>query len=202
VANLLNVRYLIFRDRPPAGLPVILQQDGYWIVENRDALPRAFVPRSVRVVKDDHQALLQMASFDFDPRRTALITDDLQVSNSMHGSVSVHYEIPTRAELEIDMQTAGLVLLSDMWDPGWHGELDGAPCPIYRVDVALRGFQIPAGKHRIVCSYDPPSLHAGFHRAIVGVLVLLFWVAWKGLRGLRNRIHDGATGPNAVTESG
>jgi hypothetical protein len=201
VANLLNVRYLIFRDRPPAGLPVILQQDGYWIVENRDALPRAYVPRSVRVVPDDHQALLHMASFDFDPRRTALVTDDLQLPDSMLGSVSVHYEIPTRAELEIDMQTAGLVLLSDMWDAGWHGELDGAPCPIYRVDVALRGFQVPAGKHRIVCSYDPPSVHAGFRRAIVGVLVLLFWVTWKGLMGLRNRIHKRATGLNAGTES-
>ena len=29
MADLLNVRYLIFRQRPPAGLPVILEGDGY-----------------------------------------------------------------------------------------------------------------------------------------------------------------------------
>jgi hypothetical protein len=197
VADLLNVRYLIFRHRPPAGLPVILQQDGYWIAENRHALPRAYVPRSVRVVTDDRQALPQMASIDFDPRQTAFMTEDLRLPDSMQGSVRVHYEIPTRAELDIEMQTAGLVLLSDLWDPGWHAELDGAACPIYRVDVALRGFQVPAGKHHIVCTYDPESVRAGWHRAIVGVLILLFWVTWKGLGSIRNRFHELETGSNA-----
>ena len=197
IADLLNVRYLIFRDRPPAGLPVILQQDGYWIVENRDALPRAYVPRSVRVVKDAHQALSEMASFDFDPRRTVLVTDDLQLPDSMRGSVRVHHEIPSRAELDIEMQTAGLVLLSDLWDPGWHAELDGAACPIFRVDVALRGFQVPPGKHHIVCTYDPESVRAGWHGAIVGVLILLFWVSWKGLRSMRNRFLERGTELNA-----
>jgi hypothetical protein len=193
VADLLNVRYLICRERPPAGLPVILQQDGYWIVENRDALPRAYVPHAVRVVTDQRQSLSQMASFDFDPRQTAFMTDDLRLPDRMRGSVSVKYEIPTRAELEIDMRTDGLVLLSDLWDPGWHAELDGAACPIYCVDVALRGFQVPAGKHRIVCTYAPESVRAGLHRALIGVVILLLWVSWKGLRRLRNRFHEDGT---------
>jgi uncharacterized membrane protein YfhO len=65
------------------------------------------------------------------------------------------------------------------------------------VDVALRGFQVPAGKHHIVCTYDPESVRAGWHRAIVGVLILLFWVTWKGLGSIRNRFHELETGSNA-----
>jgi hypothetical protein len=188
VADLLNVRYLICRERPRGGLPVILQQDGYWILENRAALPRAYVPRSVKVVKDDRQALSEMSSVEFDPRRDAFVTDELRLPETMRGTVTVRYETPTRTELDVDMQTAGLVLLSDLWDPGWHAELDGVACPIHRVDVALRGFEVPAGKHRITCTDDPQGVRAGFQRGVVGVGVLLLWVTWKGLGGLRHRL--------------
>jgi uncharacterized membrane protein YfhO len=81
------------------------------------------------------------------------------------------------------MQTAGLVLLADLWDAGWRAELDGTQCPTYRVDVALRGYRVPAGRHRIVCTYDPQSLHTGFRAATVGGFILLFWAIWKG-RGI------------------
>ena len=158
VAALLNVRYLIFRDPPAAGLPVVLHEDDYWIAENREVLPRAFVPRTLRVVKGDKEALASMARFDFKPREVAYTADHLRLPDAMQGTAAVRYETPTHAQLDVDMQTDGLVLLSDLWDAGWHAELDGAPCPTYRVDVALRGFQVPAGQHQIVCRYEPQSV--------------------------------------------
>jgi hypothetical protein len=193
VADLLGVRYLIFRERPPE-VPIVLNEDDYWITENRDALPRAYVPRSVRTVKDDDHAIRQMGSFDFDPRQTAFVTDDLQLPATMHGVASVHYETPTRTQIDADMQTAGLVLLSDLWDAGWHAELDGEACPIYRVDVALRGFQVPAGKHRIVCTYRPQSVESGFRAAAAGALILLVWVIAKVRRNRRNRSDAASAG--------
>ena len=185
VADLLNVRYLIVRQKPPTGLPTVLQQDGYWILENRNALPRAFVPHSVRVVKDEDQMRSQMASFDFDPRETAYMTDDLKLGNNMQGTVNVRHPTPTRTELDVVMQTGGLAVLSDLWDAGWHATLDGEACPIYRVDVALRGFQVPAGKHHIVCIYDPVSVRSGFRAAIAGVFILLLWPIGKSLTNRR-----------------
>jgi hypothetical protein len=187
VADLLGVRYLIYRERPGPEMPLVLQEDDYWITENRNALPRAFVPRTVRSVKDNDQAIREMGSFDFDPSRTAFVTDDLRLPDAMQGQVTVHPETPTRSEIAADMQTAGLVLVSDMWDAGWHAELDGEECPIYRVDVALRGFQVPAGKHRIVCTYRPQSVKSGFRAAAAGGLILLLWVIAKVRRNRWNR---------------
>jgi hypothetical protein len=187
VADLLNVRYVIFREPPRSDLPVLLHQDDYWIMENRDALPRTYVPLSARVVKSDDEAVSQMSTFDFDPRKTVFMTDDLKLPKVMQGTASVHYETPTRTRLEIDMQTAGLVLLSDSWDPGWRAELDGTACPIYRVDVALRAFQVPAGKHSIVCLYDPASVRHGLATTGAGGAVLLLWIMGKGLASRRAR---------------
>jgi hypothetical protein len=198
VADLLNVRYLVFRDPPLQGLPVILHEDDYWIAENRRALPRAFVPRSIRVVKDDDAAVAEMTPLEFDPRQTAFLSDDLRLPETMQGTASIRYITPTRFELEIDMQTSGLVVVSDLWDPGWRAELDGAACPIYRVDLALRGFQVQAGKHRIVCTYDPRSVRTGFYAAGAGCGLLLLWTLWS----LRTRLwRRKATTTEAVPPS-
>jgi hypothetical protein len=187
VANLLNVRYLVLRERPGAGFPVVAHEDDFWILENRDALPRAYVPRSLSIVKSDKQALAEMASSAFEPLQTAFITDDLRLPDQIRGTASVHDQSPTRAEIDVDMQTNGLVLLSDLWDAGWRAELDDVACPIYRVDLALRGFQVPAGKHRIVCVYDPRSVRIGFFSATAGGVILLLWLLWTVRADLRAR---------------
>jgi uncharacterized membrane protein YfhO len=103
----------------------------------------------------------------------------LRLPDAMQGTASIRYITPTRSELEIDMQTPGLVVVSDLWDAGWRAELDGVPCPIYRVDLALRGFQVSAGKHRIVCTYDPGSVRTGFYAAGAGLGFLLLWTLWS-----------------------
>jgi hypothetical protein len=178
VADLLNVRYLIFRNPPRSGLPILLHQDDYWIIENQSVLPRAYVPTSAQVVKSDEEALERMVGFDFDPRKTVLMTDDLALPSTMKGSASVRYETPTRISLEVEMQTPGLVLLSNRWDPGWRAAIDGAASPIYCVDYALRGFRVPAGKHTIVSTYNPPSLRKGLAITTAGAVSLLLWTIW------------------------
>ncbi|HXY37451.1 MAG TPA: YfhO family protein [Planctomycetaceae bacterium] len=179
VADLLNVRYLIFRDPPRSGLPVLLHEDDYWIIENQNVLPRAYVPTAAQVVKSDAEALERMAGFDFDPRKTVLMTDDLSLPSTMKGTAGVRYETPTRISLEVEMQTPGLVLLSNRWDPGWSAQIDGSASPIYCVDYALRGFRVPAGKHTIVSTYSPPNLRKGLAITTTGFAGLLLWVIWQ-----------------------
>ena len=70
VADLLNVRYIIARKRPP-GLAVLWNQDDYCILENRHALLRAFVPRTVRVVQSDEEMLAFMEPVEFNPVRVS-----------------------------------------------------------------------------------------------------------------------------------
>jgi hypothetical protein len=199
VVDLLNVCYLVYREQPPNGLEVITHEDDYWIVANRTALPRAFVPRSVRIVKDDAEALAALEHFDLDPRQTAFVTDNLRLPDAMQGEATVRYESPTRTALEANMKTDGLLVLSDSWDPGWTAQLDGAPCPIYRVDVALRGFEVPTGKHQIVCTYDPPIVRTGFRAGAVGCALLILWTLWKVVARLRPRRTTGSFGSPATS---
>jgi hypothetical protein len=176
VADLLNVRYLVTRAQPPAQFPVTWHQDDYWILENRYALSRAFIPRNVRVVESDAKALEIMSDAAFKPQKVAMLSSGTAGTGDMEGTATIRYESPTRAHLEADMRTDGMVVVSDMWDPDWYAQVDGTPCPIERVDVALRGIRVPAGKHSIEMTYDPPSVRRGFELAAAGALALLAWL--------------------------
>jgi hypothetical protein len=50
VMNMLNVRYFIFRGSPEPFIKPMLQDFDYWILENKEALPRVYVPARVEVV--------------------------------------------------------------------------------------------------------------------------------------------------------
>ena len=194
VVDLLNVCYLVYREQPPNGLDVIMHEDDYWIVANRTALPRAFVPRSVRVVKEDAQALAALEHFDLDPRQTAFMTDALPPARRHAGGSNRPLREPdadnSRSEHEDRRPGAALRFVGSRL----RTQLDGTPCPIHRVDVALRGFLVSAGKHQIVCTYDPQIVHIGFLAGAVGCILLVLWTLWKVVARLRPRAGTASVG--------
>ena len=93
-------------------------------------------------------------------------------------SVKVTYPSPDRAELEASLESPGLVILADVYYPGWELTIDGKPAPIYAVNGLMRGAAVPAGTHRLVYSYAPRSFLVGRVGSILGLGVLaLFGIA-------------------------
>ena len=60
------------------------------------------------------------------------------------------------------MDTPGLVVLTDMWDKGWHATMNGEPVPILRTDHALRGVVVPEGTAILKFTYAPANLAWGW----------------------------------------
>ena len=63
------------------------------------------------------------------------------------------------------------VLSEIYYDAGWQATIDGKPTPIIQTNYALRGIQVPAGKHSIVCTFAPKSYEIG--RSITAVAQIL-----------------------------
>jgi hypothetical protein len=79
----------------------------------------------------------------------------------------------------------GLLVLSEMYDPGWHAYVDGRPVKVFPADYALRGVPIPAGAHTVELRYEPRSLRVGLAITGFAYLALLATVivsAWPVLR--------------------
>ncbi len=188
IVHLLNVRYFIGRYELPLTLPVRVQADDYWVYENLDALPRAFVPRRVERLSGKH-VLDRMASSDFDPRDLAFVDQVPGLPGNCRGDVRLFDLSPTALKLEADMETDGLVVVSDMWDADWKATVDGNPVEILRTDSALRGLRTPAGKHTILMHYRPAAVRRGFLASLCAGSALAAWgvglVVWNRSRGSR-----------------
>jgi hypothetical protein len=65
---------------------------------------------------------------------------------------------PGHVEVATTSGSRGLLVLHDLYFPGWVAEIDGTATPILRADVLFRAVEVPDGTHRITFRFAPFSL--------------------------------------------
>jgi hypothetical protein len=139
--DLLGVRYIV-RPKSVASSAAPVYEDDMWkAYENPTALPRAWVVHRVESDQSDR---------NYDLKRVALIDQPLDTtlsesSNDAADTVRwLHYE-PNLVEVEVTTETAGLLVLGEVYYPGWNAQVDGTPAKIYRTDELVRGVSVRWG---------------------------------------------------------
>lgn len=170
VLDLLGVRYVVFRGNPPPGTRAVYQSPDYWVAINPAVMPRVFVPQRVEVVTDSSTRLERLNLPGFDPRAVGCVETPAAVPEQCRGTGEITSETPTRIDIRLRMNTAGLAVLGDNWDKGWRAYLDGKPVRVLRVDHALCGVIAPAGESKLEFCYEPASFRWGL--ALFGAALL------------------------------
>jgi len=173
----------------------------YQILRNLNEYPRAWVVHSARAIKpgvglsrESRADAMQEIVYAndpiwrddtqnvFDPRQLAWVDNDQlsELRSSLSGGpprsseqVQVTYPSPQTAVLDATLETPGIVVLSDVYYPGWKLTIDGQPVPILRVNRMMRGAAVPSGKHRLVYHYDPSSFRVGRAVSVGGLVALV-----------------------------
>ncbi|HWY78655.1 MAG TPA: YfhO family protein, partial [Verrucomicrobiae bacterium] len=114
--------------------------------------------------------LLKLTAPDFDPRAVAYVESPVELPTSCHGSVEITNENPTGVTLFVQMETPGLVVLTDLWNKGWHAYRNGQRVPILQTNHAVRGVAMPAGNATVEFRYEPVSFRIGLLLAGVGAV--------------------------------
>ncbi len=165
--DMLNVRYLIRRE-PLEGAQGAYSDGVWWVYRNGGELPRAWIVHDAVVQPSRAAALEQMEDPEFDPSASAIVTRAVSVEpTTRFEEARIDIYEPRRIELTVSAAARGLLLLSEMDDPGWHATLNGSPVPVVNTNVFFRGVEVPAGTSRIMFRYAPPGAFPG------GVLSLL-----------------------------
>lgn len=146
----------------------------------------ALYPERVETIDDDTVRLQKLADASFDPREVAYVEVELPELARASGYAVIQREQPQRVEIALDMQTPGLVVLSDLWDVGWNAELDGEEVPILRVNHAVRGVLAPPGSSTPVYRYASRSCRRRAALADASALVVTIWCGIV-LRATRRR---------------
>lgn len=172
LARALGIAYLVV-DRPigrlhelvrPRRVKVLLAGPHVWIYRFLRPMPRARFHSRIEVA--DADALSSSGTLSHPPNDVRTIIDDETpparrlwlASTSAYGGARIVSWSAARVVVDVTAPTAGVLVLHDIYYPGWRATLDGRAVPVLRADTLFRGVEIPLGKHRVVFEFAPLSL--------------------------------------------
>jgi hypothetical protein len=186
--GLLNGRYVVADYSLQAkGLSLVHRTEQSYIYENSLALPRAFLVQRAMSVRDWQEAQQQLRD-GFDPSKAALVVGG-QALDGPPGwqAASVTSFSPNRIVVSAATGGPSLLVLSEVWYPGWQVRVDGVAQPDLLVDGVVRGVYLDAGTHTVEWRYRPLSLRWGAAITLVGLAGL----GGMGLLQVRRRDTTG-----------
>lgn len=161
--DMLGVRWVLVNPHlPPRPLERVFS-DGMAIYRRPTPRPRAWV-----VGRVSQGGLAELSRPDFDPARLATVEEPVTVDPAAEGSPVTLLEARTdRLVLDVQMRAPGLLVVADVWLPGWEVSTGR----LLRANHALRGVELPAGRHRVEMTYRPRALRLGFLLAAAGLVL-------------------------------
>jgi hypothetical protein len=198
--DLLQVRYVVLDASLPrqredvvaltAGARRVFRSPSAHVYERAGDLPHAWIVYDVRSVARG-EALPLLTSGAIDPYQTALVEGTAPetaapetAAPATSGSASARvlaYE-PDRITLAANATAPGLLVISEVYAPGWRAFVNGREAPVLPTDHALRGVPLPAGEHTVELRYEPLSLRVGLiitGLALATLAIALLAAAWR-----------------------
>jgi hypothetical protein len=194
--NLLNVRYTL---RPASfSEPDPVYQDSAWkVYSNPGAFPRAWLVHNIEIERSPSKLIERVFALGAEARRIAIVGEPLGVTlgGAVDGAgeaVAFDSYHSNRMEMNVRANSRGLLVLSEMYYPGWQATVNGRPAHIYKVDGGLRGIVVPAGQSRVLVHYAPGLVYAG---ALLTILTFAGVFASQLLLGRprRSAVYAGMT---------
>jgi hypothetical protein len=167
-----------------------LDIDGIEIFRNTGVLPRAYIYPRPKLIEDKSARLSYLSSKRFDPFMEVVLEKSAPTpfyNGVQGGKVKIFAEHP--GYLDLPVMALGdpvLLVLSDVYYPGWIAEVDGHERPILRANHAFRAVELPTGLHTVTMTFRPASvrigLAAGEGGGVCGLMMLLIFAALRRAR--------------------
>jgi hypothetical protein len=116
---------------------------------------------------------------DFDPRRTALLEVAPSELPALTGGelaagsgARVVAHAPNHIAIETKANKPSVLVVSEIFYPGWEATIDGQPAQIHLTNYILRGVYLEDGSHRVEMRYRSPALRNGAFVSVATLLLL------------------------------
>ncbi len=182
VMDMLNVKYLLVQESNEQNP-----------IENPNVLGVAWAVDSLLVANTADGVLASMKSMDFS--REAVV-----LKSEFPGNMTVKYDAQQLDKIELiknhptkltyDFQARGdqLLVFSEMYYPhGWSVNIDKQKASVFPVNYVLRGLRVPAGKHTIEFTFDPPVILRGGMIRLITLLVFISVVTLFGYQRFKEK---------------
>ncbi len=183
VLNMLNVKYLIQTDEQGQEFPV----------KNTDANGNAWFISELKPVANADAEMKALNKLD--TKNVAVFVQEfvkeakkqLQFQKDSTATIKLTSYKPNQLQYVSNNENNGFAVFSEMYyKNGWKATIDGKESKILRVNYALRGLEIPAGKHKIEFKFEPQVVKTGSTIALISSLLMLILIG-AGVYFLRKK---------------
>lgn len=171
VLNMLNVKYVIQKDKEGKEFPV----------SNPAVNGNAWFVSQVKLVNSADEEMKALDSLD--SKNVAIVNSkDFEIKNKAFAkdssaTIALENYKPNYLKYVSNNSNEGLAVFSEMYyGKGWNAYIDGKSADHIRVDYVLRALNVPAGKHTIEFKFEPQVIKTGSTITLIssiGMLLLL-----------------------------
>jgi len=140
----------------------------YFVYEDVAAMPRARAVSGYRLAQNDADALDIVQSDAFDAARQAVLFEKAEgLGPSPAPSAAVDVARATPLAVRCRVNGPSLLLLDELYYPGWEARVGGRAAKIYRANVISRAVVVPPGRHDVTFRFKPSSFALGLVTSLV-----------------------------------
>jgi hypothetical protein len=156
----------------------------YYLHVNKNVLPRVYTMNKIVLVSENEQ-FKKLVSGDLskgvyvspgtDVENEKVNTEvvynfnQLQKKNQIR---KVNYENPNKIIVDINVTIPSMLVLSEVWHPGWKAAVNGRLKKVYRVNYCQRGIWLDRGRHQVRLFFKPSAWVIG-RNVTLGTLTLI-----------------------------
>lgn len=168
--DMLNARYIITGDKEA---PVVVNTSAMgpaWFIDSLAYVDGAEAEMSALAHIDVHHAAVA------DTRFASVLGTECP-SLAPGDTIALTSYAPNRLAYTATTRSGGIGVFSEVYFPwGWKATIDGEPAPLARVNYVLRAMRLPAGRHEVVMTFDPDSIHTSGALAYACVSIIYMLV--------------------------
>lgn len=197
--NLLSVKYVITKKSEDMSwitqyysqlsnqLKLVYSDEHVNIFENTTALPRVFMVSKFVLENSYHKAQALAMQPGFDLAHTAVLDKNISftLSNAtpLDATATISEYHNNKVIIATHANQNAILVLTDIYYPGWTATIDGKEADFFRVDGLVRGILVPAGNHTVVYHYLPSLFQWGLVLFIIALstCLILFFVSKENI---------------------
>ena len=162
----------------------------YQLYERHTVLPRFFGVNQFEVIADKGLRLAKLQEPDFDPGRVAILENPFggELAGNLQAlSLACYQANGYSLVAEVDGGSI-LLVMSEIFYPGWKAYVDGESREILRVDHTFRGLYLEEGKHEVLVVFDPLAFKLGLLVSTVTSASVAGMLVYVSLRRCGRRV--------------
>ena len=183
ILDLLNVKYIVSKRVLPHR--EVFAGASARVYENSSFLPRVWSVNRVAKAKNLDEAFSRFENPSFDPRNEAILVGELdsflpspQSGPTISGSddpKTLQFEQLSRNQFRVERKGASpaLVVVSQIWYPGWTATVNGVSRPIKKTYGVLMGVFVDSGTSEVQFTYRPTYFYWALGLTILAASTLI-----------------------------